>query len=398
MSLDITGFDHQPRTRVVFGAGVLERLGELARDVGIRRPLVVTDAGIAAAGHVARGVAALAAAGLEPVVYDRVHENPTTEDVAACLAEARAAGIDGFVGLGGGSSMDTAKGCNFLLTNGGAMADYRGYGKASRPMLPLIAVPTTAGTGSECQSYALVADAATHQKMACGDPGAAPRVALLDPTLTLSQPAAVTACTGIDAVAHAVETAVTRTRSPLSLLFSREAFRRLAHHLEQVLARPDDLRARAEMQLGAAHAGTAIENSMLGAAHAAANPLTAHFDIVHGQAVGLMLPHVVRFNAAEPEAAAGYHDLAVSAGLAPADASPATAVAALTDRLQTLLAACPLPSRLPPPGQVIELLPTLAAEAASQWTARHNPREIGARDFAALYRAALIEPARCRDV
>src|SRR5207244_13482634 len=117
----------------------------------------------------------------------------------------KAAGIDAIVGLGGGSSMDTAKGCNFILTNGGRMQNYWGVGKAAKPMLPLIAIPTTAGTGSECQSAALITDEITHQKMACLDPKAAARVAVLDPMLTLSQPARVTARTGIDAIAHALE-------------------------------------------------------------------------------------------------------------------------------------------------------------------------------------------------
>src|SRR5882672_6856380 len=144
----------------------------------------------------------------------------STRDVDICLAVARAARVDAIVGLGGGSSMDTAKGCNFLLTNGGRIQDYWGVGKAGRPMLPFIAIPTTAGTGSECQSAALIADEHTHQKMACLDPKAAARVALLDPVLTLSQPPRVTACTGIDAIAHAVETAVSTRRNPLSLMFS----------------------------------------------------------------------------------------------------------------------------------------------------------------------------------
>ena len=178
-------FDWTPRTRLVCGWGSLERLGTIARELGGRRVLVVTDAGLVAAGHVARAEAILARAGLAVVRFAGVHENPTTDDVEACVLRAREAAIDLIVGLGGGSSLDTAKGCNFLLTGGGRMHDYQGYGKARAPMLPMIAVPTTAGTGSECQSYALIADAATHQKMACGDPGAAPRVALLDPELTL---------------------------------------------------------------------------------------------------------------------------------------------------------------------------------------------------------------------
>ena len=220
---------------------------------------------------------------------DGVIENPTTRCVENCVQAARAAGADILIGLGGGSSMDTAKGCNFLLTNGGQMRDYWGVGKATKSMLPLIAIPTTAGTGSECQSAALIADEVTHQKMACLDPKAAARIAILDPELTLSQPRRVAACTGIDALSHAVETAVTTKRSPLSRAYSLEAFRLCGGHLSRALNEPGDLEARSGMLLGAAFAGTAIENSMLGAAHAAANPLTARFGVTHGVAVGLML-------------------------------------------------------------------------------------------------------------
>lgn len=182
-------------------------------------------------------------------------------------------------------------------------------GKASKSMLPLIAIPTTAGTGSECQSFALISDAVTHAKMACGDPKAMAKVAILDPELTLSQPPRVTACTGIDAVAHAVESAVTRKRNDTSQQYSRVAFGLLSESLPRVLQTPDDLEARGRMLLGAAFAGTAIEHSMLGAAHSAANPLTAHFDVIHGQAVGLMLPHVVRFNGEDEVIAEAYAQL-----------------------------------------------------------------------------------------
>ena len=179
-------FEYQPRTRVVFGANSVERVGELARELGARCVLVVTDPGIVTAGHADRVEHILQSCGLGVLVFDEVRENPTTRDVDKCLAVAKSAGIDTIIGLGGGSSMDTAKGTNFLLTNGGRMQDYWGVGKATRPMLPLIAIPTTAGTGSECQSAALIADEHTHQKMACLDPKAAARIAILDPVLTVS--------------------------------------------------------------------------------------------------------------------------------------------------------------------------------------------------------------------
>jgi alcohol dehydrogenase len=373
-------FDFQPRTRLIFGPETLGRVGDLARELGGTRALLVTDRGIVAAGHAARATEFLEAAGLQVTTYDAVRENPTTLDIARCVEAARGAQIDLFVGLGGGSSMDTAKGCNFILTNGGEMRDYWGVGKATKPMLPLIAIPTTAGTGSECQSAALIADETTHQKMACLDPKVAARVAILDPLLTVSQPPGVTACTGVDAIAHAVESAVTRKRTALSAVFSREAFRLCVGNLERVLARPDDLEARAAMQLGAAFAGTAIENSMLGAAHSAANPLTAHHGVVHGQAVGVMLPAVVRFNVQQPETRALYADLAAAAGL--------RSVEDLAARLEEILEAARLRMPLAQLGVARENLPALAEEAARQWTANFNPRPIAAADFERLYAEA----------
>jgi len=382
------GFDFQPRTRVIFGASAVDRVGELARAIGTNA-LLVTDPGIVAAGHVERARRGLDAAGVSVTIFDRVRENPTTREVDQCLEVARAVRPELIIGLGGGSSMDTAKGCNFILTNGGRMQDYWGIGKATKPMLPLIAVPTTAGTGSECQSFALIADEKTHHKMACGDPKAAPCVAILDPLLTVTQPRQVAACTGIDAVAHAVETAVTKKRNELSWLYSREAFRLTVANLDHVFQQPDNLEARAAMQLGAAYAGMAIENSMLGAAHSAANPLTARFDIIHGQAVGIMLPHVVRFNAQQPDAAAIYAELARFAGLAAWRDRAERAVEALIARIESLLRAGQMPPSLSALNVPPSRLPKLAEEAAGQWTAQFNPRPITASDFEAIYAAAL---------
>jgi alcohol dehydrogenase len=387
----LTGFDFQPRTRVVFGPGAVDRLGELARVIGTQA-LLVTDPGIFAAGHVEHARGSLNAAGVNVTVFDQVRENPTTREVDQCLEVARAVHPQLIIGLGGGSSMDTAKGCNFLLTNGGRMQDYWGIGKATKPMLPLIAVPTTAGTGSECQSFALIADEETHQKMACGDPKAAPRIAILDPVLTVTQPRQVAACTGVDAIAHAVETAVSKKRNELSSLYSREAFRLTIANLEHVFEQPDNLEGRAAMQLGAAYAGTAIENSMLGAAHSAANPLTAQYGIIHGQAVGIMLPHVVRFNAQRPEAAAIYAELARSAHLAAWGDPAEQAAEALIGQLESLLQV----AQMPPSLAALNIPPTelakLAEEAAGQWTAQFNPRPITASDFEAIYAAALDHP------
>jgi alcohol dehydrogenase len=251
------------------------------------------------------------------------------------------------------------------------MRDYWGFGKAARPMLPMIAIPTTAGTGSEAQSYALISDAATHVKMACGDPKAAFRAAILDPLLTRSQPREVTATAGYDAISHAVESYVTTRRTPASIVFAREAWRLLAANFARVLRDPCDLEARGAMLLGAHFAGVAIENSMLGATHACANPLTAHYGTTHGVAIAALLPHVVRWN----WIAAG----ALYCELAGAD---------LADRLSEMAAAAGLPSRLRDLGIPQDALPSLAEEAAVQWTGRFNPRPFDSAGALEIYQSA----------
>lgn len=289
-------FDIQNRTRFIFGEGTLLRLGELAASFRPRCVLVVSDRGIMEAGHDAAALASLREAGVRVESFHDFSENPTSDMVDAGVRRAAEVQPDLLVGLGGGSSMDCCKGINFVYSCGGTIHDYHGVGKATCDMLPMIAIPTTAGTGSEAQSFALISDAKTHTKMACGDPRAACRIAILDPKVTVTQPARVTALTGIDAISHAIETYVTIRRNPISITYSRRAFGMLAKGFSRVLKNPKDLEGRSLMQLGACFAGMAIETSMLGAAHATANPLTARYDITHGQAVGMMLPAVIRMN------------------------------------------------------------------------------------------------------
>ena len=193
--------------------------------------------------------------------------------------------------------MDCAKGVNFLLTNGGRMEDYWGSNKATRPMLPSIGVPATAGTGSDAQSYALISQEQGGVKMACGDPKAKFRTVVLDPAVAATAPREVVALSGIDAVSHVVESYVSTKSNPISRRLAAAAWHRLDGALERVLEPGADEDAWGEMLLGAYLAGAAIEESMLGAAHACANPLTARFDVAHGAAIGVMLPHVMRFNA-----------------------------------------------------------------------------------------------------
>lgn len=376
-SVDVGGI------RVHFADGCLAQLGACAAALGARRTLIVTDPGIERAGHVDRAVDSLVRAGIRPTIFDGVVENPTSREVDSGVAAARAAEADLLVGLGGGSAMDCAKGINFVLTNGGRIEDYWGHDKAHAPMLPSIGVPTTAGTGSEAQRFALISRPGDHVKMACGDRKARFRTVLLDPTLLASQPRSVAAVTAMDAVSHALESYVTRHRNPIAQLYAREAWTRLARSLEPFIAAPSGAGPARDMLLGAHLAGAAIEASMLGAAHACANPLTARFGLTHGTAVALMLPHVVRFNSDVVEAL--YAELALAAGL---EAGVPGHAARIAERTAALRAAAGLPARLRDLGIDEAALGPMAEEAAVQWTAAHNPRDLSTVEARHLYQEA----------
>ncbi|MEP3479047.1 MAG: iron-containing alcohol dehydrogenase [Fuerstiella sp.] len=383
-------FDYQPRTRVVFEAGGIRHLGKLAKEFSDGPVLLVTDPGLHRAGHVRRAEQILNASGFEVAVFQDVAENPTTEDVDRCVAFAKENEIRLIVGLGGGSSMDCAKGANFLLTNGGRMQDYKGVGRAQHDMLPMIAIPTTSGTGSEAQSFAVIADAETHMKMPCGDPKAACRVAILDPELTITMPRSVAAATGIDAMTHAIESFVSKKRTLVSQMFAKQAWQLLSTSFPIVMERPQDVEARGQMLLGAHFAGAAIENSMLGSAHATANPLSANFHTVHGIAVGLMLPHVIRWN--QPEVGGLYRELAAASGCANMGNSELEATESLASQFVGFLKIAGMPTRL---NEAVDqpfdqqMLMTLAGQAAQQWTGTFNPRTMDEQAFLKVYQAAL---------
>lgn len=367
----MTEFDFQPRTRVVFGAGTLARLGGLARELDFRRTLLVADRGLVDAGYADAAIRALEQAGIEVVRFHDFDANPDTEMVAAGQRCAEAAGFASMVALGGGSSMDMAKAINIVCHNPGTIREYQGYGKGSGRLVPMIAIPTTAGTGSEAQTHAIIADAGSHLKMAIGDAQSAFRIAILDPELTLSQPAYITATAGYDAIAHAVESLVSTRGGPMSACFAREAWRLTHANFEAVLRDPGNLDARGAMLLGAHLAGAAIENAMLGAAHACANPLTAKYGIAHGAAIALTLPRVVRWN----ESAAGERYRELYAG-------------DLSGYLTNLARAAGLPGRLSECGVPRADLRELAQAAAEQWTGRFNPRPFDAESALEIYECA----------
>lgn len=365
-------FEFSPGPRVLFGPNTIDQLGSLALELDTHRALLVTDPGLRKAGHADRAIHSLQRSSIEAFVFDSIDENPTTRHVNAGVEfVTQLAPVDLIVGLGGGSAMDVAKGINFLLTNGGRMEDYWGTGKASKPMLPSIGIPSTAGTGSEAQSYALIEQEKTHRKMACGDSKARFRIVILDPCISTSMPRHVTAISGIDAVTHAIESYVCLARNPVSQMFAEKAWQLLELNYEAALREPLNVDVRGNMLLGAHFAGVAIEGSMLGAAHACANPLTMRYGVLHGIAVALMLPHVIEWNA--PEVRDLYNHLFPGQ---------------LCERFLELRQIGGLPERLRDCGVEQTSIPELAKEAAQQWTGKYNPRPLTGNDFVKLYEMA----------
>jgi alcohol dehydrogenase len=378
----LPSFDLILRTRVVFGAGALAQLGDLAKELGFKHTLIVSDKALLPTGFADRAKTILAAAGITSCSFHEFEPNPDSRMVDMGRIFAAQQRVDSIVALGGGSSLDCAKGINFVLTNGGTMRDYWGFGKAPRPMLPSIGIPTTAGTGSEAQVYALISDSETHRKMACGDPKSAFRIAILDPELTVTQPSSVTAAAGYDAISHAVESFVTKKRTPISDIFAREAWSLLAANYERVLADPTNIDARGAMLLGAHEAGIAIEQSMLGATHACANPLTSRYGTTHAVAIGVMLPQVVRWNS--EVVGDRYADLLRAAGLS----DHGDAGERLATRLEELAQAGGLPRTLQSINVPREDLPLLSENATKEWTGTFNPRPLDASAALALYERA----------
>ena len=359
----------QRPSHVLFGAGRIAEIGELVRELGGRRVLLVSDPGIRAVGHEDAALEALVGALLEPFVFDELEENPTTKHIDLGVEVARRCDVDFIVGLGGGSSMDCAKGINLLLTNGGRMEDYWGFNKVSRPTLASIGVPCTAGTGSESQSFALIAQEETPLKMACGDEKLRFLATILDPGLAVTAPADVRAVAGFDALAHALESHVTRSRNPWSQAFAREAWRLLVGAYPKLLDGELDLGVWSDMLMGSHLAGAAIETSMLGAGHALANPLSALYNTTHGVAVALVLPSIVRLNL--PVVGDLYAELMGETDLAAF--------------LEGLRERAGLPSSLADAGIADADLDGLTHLAKEQWTLQHNPQPLSKAQIRQAY-------------
>ena len=382
-------FNFNTTKSIISEPGALQRIGAICASLNITRPLIVTDAGIVNIGLLAQLEEALRAADLPVLAFTEVVADPPESVVKQTLQLALSESVDGVIGFGGGSSMDTAKLVALLARSGESLADIYGVDQAQGQRLPLILVPTTAGTGSEVTAVAIVTTGATTKAGVVANQ-LLPDVALLDAQLTLGLPAPITAATGIDAMVHAIEAYTSaHKKNPYSDMLARQALSLLADNIREATHHGDSVDARQSMLLGACLAGQAFANAPVAAVHALAYPLGGHFHIPHGLSNSLVLPHVLRYNAESELASAQYAELANHLLPEQCDGDDRADSAALIVWLETLIADLQLPASLQAMNIDATALPMLAADAMLQQRLLiNNPRVVEEADALAIYQAA----------
>jgi len=384
----MSGFAFSTTKSLVCEVGAASRLGELCDGLMEAPVLLVTDPGIMKLGLAEEALASLEAAGLAPVVFQEVMADPEEKAVLAAAALGRAHKAGGVIGFGGGSSMDVAKLAALLLASDQPLAEIYGVGLVKGGRLPLVQVPTTAGTGSEVTPISIVTTGAQEKKGVVA-PQLLPDLAVLDAQLTLGLPSAVTAATGVDAMVHAIEAFTSKHRkNPLSDMLAREALRLLAGAIERAVHDGKDAAARQDMLLGAMLAGQAFANAPVAAVHALAYPIGGHFHVSHGLSNSLVLPHVMRFNL--PAADRLYAELAPIVFPQISPSAPQAMAAAMIEGFEKLIPSLGLETRLTQVGIEAAHVPMMAEDAMKQTRLLvNNPREVTYDDAAAIYSGAL---------
>ncbi len=373
-------------TEVLSGAGCLNDLPKALKRFDARNVLVVTDPGLVATGIPERIAARLTAAGLSVSLYASVEPDPSIRTVEAVAEAVRSAGATALVGVGGGSSLDATKAGALLATHGGHLREYAGVDKVPAAVLPVVAVPTTAGTGSEVTVFAVISDPERDEKFTIASSHLAPRLAVLDPELTVKLPPAVTAMTGMDALTHAIEAASSRMAQPATDALATSAVRLIFTSLAGAVQNGESLIDRENMLQAAFLAGAAFNSAYLGLCHALASPLGGHFHIPHGLANAIVLPFVMDFNVAV--AADRYAALGIGAGTSRRGEHPRVAAQRLIDAVRTLQHDIGTPIRLRDVGAKEDLLPSVAKDALKSIQLRFNPRPATEAHMLAVLQAA----------
>jgi alcohol dehydrogenase class IV len=376
---------HAPE--VVFGVGALAEAGFAAARLGARRPFVVTDDGVHEAGWVHQLLGHLRSAGLDPVVWRGITPNPKDVEITQGYHQYLESGCDVLIGIGGGSSMDAAKGIAILSGNGGTILDYAGVDQVTRPIPPLLMIPTTSGTGADVSQFCIVTDTTDSVKITIMGRALVPDISITDPRLLTTMPEWLAAATGLDALTHGIESFVSLAHNPLADGHALSAVRLVSHFLPATIQRPDDLSARTQMAQASLEAGLAFTNAILGATHAMSHQVGGLLDLPHGVINGILLPHVIRYNAQIiPDR---FRDLAVAVGL-PVAGAPADEVAEqLSDYVRRLGDEVGVPNGLRDIGVSDDDIPRLARSTMQDACLATNPRSAGTVDIEGLLRAAM---------
>ncbi|OGR29789.1 MAG: alcohol dehydrogenase [Desulfuromonadales bacterium GWD2_54_10] len=372
---------------IVYGSGALGLVGQYARTYEARRVLVVSDPGVIAAGWTGRVIASLDKAGIESVLFSSVSSNPRDSEVMSGAELYHNSGCDAIIVVGGGSPMDCAKGIGIVSTNQCHILECEGVDQVAHPMPPLICIPTTAGSSADVSQFAIITNSAEQVKIAIISKSTVPDVALIDPETTTTMDAYLTACTGMDALVHAIEAYVSNASSPLTDLHALQAVRLISSNLLTAIAEPYNLAARDAMMLASLEAGLAFSNASLGAVHAMSHSLGGFFDLPHGECNALLLDHVVAYNF--QAAVERYRDIAVAMDIAASGLTPEQCLAALTGAIHNLRTQAGITTSLRAVGVTAANIPALARKAMKDACMVTNPRRPTAADIEAIYEQAL---------
>lgn len=370
----------------IFGLGALQVVGQYATKFGITKPLVVSDPGVITAGWAQKVLDTLLEAGIDGPVFSAITPNPKAEEVMAGVQAYEEHSCDGIIAVGGGSPMDCAKGIGIVAANGGHILDYEGVDKILIPMPPLICIPTTAGTSADVSQFAIINDTDRKTKIAIISKTIIPDVALIDPCTLSTTDAYLSACTGMDALAHAIEAFVSSAHSAMSDLHALEAIRLVYGNLQNSLNHPEDMELRAKVMLGSMQAGLAFSNASLGAVHALAHSLGGYKNLPHGECNAMLLRHVIDFNfSAAPER---FQTIAQTMGLDSRGLSTSAVRSRLLHAMDELRSAVGITTTLAAKGISVDDIPLLSDKAALDPCLITNPKKATKRDLQIIYEEA----------
>jgi len=371
----------------LMGAGCLKDATDAIQAQGFKKGLIVTDKVLNQIGVVKQVQDLLSEREVATVVFDGTQPNPTIGNVNAGLDLLQSNQCDFVISLGGGSPHDCAKGIALVAANGGKIGDYEGVDQSAKPMLPLIAINTTAGTASEMTRFCIITDEVRHIKMAIVDKHTTPLISVNDPELMLAKPASLTAATGMDALTHAVEAYVSIAATPITDAVAIKAIELIQAHLRTAVANGDDIEAREQMAYAQFMAGMAFNNASLGYVHAMAHQLGGFYDLPHGVCNAILLPHVQRYNAQVcPER---LRDVAKAMGVNVAEMTAEQGAEAAIDAIVALAKDVGIPTGIEQLGAKLEDIPTLADNALKDACGFTNPKQATHDEISAIFQAAM---------